>query len=102
MVAATARVQGTARELREGTVLLVPQEDDGEFGAGWQRAVLTDGRFVSPPLPPGRYIMAAAAALSPGEITQDLVQAVRAQGQALELADREVRSIEVTTIVGAR
>jgi hypothetical protein len=102
VVAATARVQGTVRELREGTVLLVPQEDDGEFGAGWHRAVLTDGRFVSPPLPPGRYIMAAVAALSPGEITPDLAQAVRAQGQALELGDREVRSVDVVAIVEAK
>jgi hypothetical protein len=99
---ATARIQGTASPLREGTVLLVPEEDAGEFGPSWHRAVLTDGRFVSPPLPPDRYIVAAAAVLSPGEITPDLVQAVRAQGQAIELGDGEVRSVDVTAIVGAR
>jgi hypothetical protein len=99
---ATARVQGTVSQLREGTVLLVPEEDTGEFGPSWHRAVLTGGRFVSPPLPPGRYIMAAVAALSPGEITPDLAQAVRAQGQALELGDREVRSVDVVAIVEAK
>jgi glycine/D-amino acid oxidase-like deaminating enzyme len=65
-------------------------------------SVLQDGRFVSPSLPPGRYIIAAAAMLSPGEITADLLQAVRAQGQALELGDREVRRVDVTAIVGAK
>jgi hypothetical protein len=46
--------------------------------------------------------MAAVAALSPGEITPDLAQAVRAQGQALELGDREVRSVDVVAIVEAK
>jgi hypothetical protein len=102
VLVATARVQGTVSQLREGTVLLVPDEDPGEFGPPWHRAVLTDGRFVSPPLPPGRYIIGAAAAVSPGEITQDLIQALRAQGQALELGDREIRSVEISVIVGPR
>jgi hypothetical protein len=106
IVAATARLQGTARDatggaMREGTVVLVAAEDVAEDFPMWHRAVLTDGRFVSPPVPEGRYLVAAVPAVAPGQITPDVVAQVRERGESVELGDRELRTIALTAVVDA-
>jgi hypothetical protein len=107
IVAATARLQGTAQDraggiMKEGTVVIVPADDGTEPSAEWHRAVITAGRFVSPPVPEGRYLVAAVSAVAPGQITPDLVAQVRERGESIELGDREIRTIALSTVVDAR
>lgn len=100
----TARLQGTARDatgaaMREGTVVIVPAEDGAEGFPMWYRAVITEGRFVSPPVPEGRYLVAAVAAVATGQITPDIVAQVRERGESIELGDRELRTLALSVVV---
>jgi len=105
LTASTARVQGVAARggvpLREGMVIIAPETAPAAASGtwAWQRAVIVEGRFVSPPLAPGRYFVAATTAVAPGAITPDVVQAVRERGDSVELSDNEVRTVTVGVVV---
>jgi 5-hydroxyisourate hydrolase-like protein (transthyretin family) len=104
VVAATARLQGSARDaagavMKEGTVVIVPAEEVGEPFPEWHRAVIADGRFVSPPVPEGRYLVAAVSAVAPGQITAEVVARVRERGDTIELSEREFRTIALGAFV---
>lgn len=106
IAAATARLQGTARDasggvMKEGTVVIVPAEEEAGPFPAWYRALISDGRFVSPPIPEGRYLVAAVTAVAPGQITPDVVAQVRERGESVELGDRENRTIALPTVVDA-
>ena len=63
------------------------------------RAVISDGCFVSPAVPEGRYLVAAVAAVAPRQIMPDVVLQVRERGESIKLGDRELRTIALTTVV---
>jgi len=101
----TSRLQGTARDatgapMRQGTLVIVPADSEGDSPI-WHRANISDGRFVSPLIPEGRYLVAAVSAVSPGEITPALVTQVRERGDSIELGEREQRTIAISVVIDA-
>lgn len=106
VVESASRLQGTARDvtgapMRQGTVVIVPADADGEFPI-WHRANISDGRFVSPLIPEGRYFVAAVSVISPGEVTPAVVAQVRDRGESVEVGDREIRTFVVSVVIDAQ
>lgn len=103
VVGNTARVRGTAKAsdntpLPDGTVVIVPEEPDEDEPLLAYRAVITAGGFVSRPIAPGRYLVAAIRPTGNGIMNQELIEQVRSTGFAIELGEHETAALALTVM----
>jgi hypothetical protein len=103
VVGNTARVRGTAKAsngspLPDGTVVIVPEEPDEGEPLMAVRAVITAGAFVSRPIAPGRYLVAAITPTANDVITEELIERVRSTGSAIELGEHETATLALTVM----
>jgi len=99
----TARLRGTAKAsdgtpLPEGTVVVVQEEPDPDEPLMAFRAVITAGTFVSRPIAPGRYFVAAITPTRSDVIDQELIERVRSAGTAIELGEHETATLALTVM----
>lgn len=102
MVASTARLQGTVRDaagkpLAEGTVLIVPEDEQSGDPGDVVRAVVRAGEYVSRKLAPGRYrAMPIVETRTDVRRSGGLIALVRSEGQPIELGEHETATLSLT------
>jgi len=103
IVGNTGRLRGTVKgangtPLPDGTLVIVPEEPEPDSPITSFQAVITAGTFVSRPLAPGRYVIAAVTTTGQNAIDMELVDRVRSAGTAIELGDHETATLALTVL----